>query len=60
MVTDRESRQGVLATPNANLIVANYTLAVEKAKLAASRNIRIKGQAEQPEPTHCSKNPFLL
>ena len=32
MDIDSESRQGVLATARANLVAANYTLAVAKAK----------------------------
>ena len=55
-----ESRQGVLATLSVNLDVANYTLSTVKAKLAVARNFRIKVQVEQPEPTHCSENHFLL
>ena len=49
----RESRQGVLA-------IANYTFTVARAKLVAARNLRIKRKVEQPEPTRCSENPFLL
>ena len=55
-----ESRQGVLAAASANLTVANYTLAVAKAKLTAARNLMIKGKVEQPEPTGCNENPFSL
>ena len=34
----------------------NFTLAVAKTKFAAVRILRIKGPAEQPEPTRCSEN----
>ena len=60
MDADSESRQGVLAAVSANLAAMNYTLAVVKAKLVVTRNLRIKGQAEQPKPTRCSRNPFSL
>ena len=43
MDIDSESRQGVLAARSANLVAANYTLGVVKAKLATARNLRIKG-----------------
>ena len=55
-----ESRQRALATTSANIAVANYILTVVKAKLAATKNLRIKGKVEQPEPTRCKENPFLL
>ena len=56
MDADSESRQGVLVAASANLAATNYTLAATKAKLATARNLRIKGQAKQPEPTRCTKN----
>ena len=49
MEVDSDSRQGLLATVSANLIAV-------KAKLTATSNLRIKRNAEQPEPTHCSEN----
>ena len=52
MDLDSKSKQGVLATVSANLATA-------KAKLAVAKNLRIKGQAEQPEPTRYSENHFL-
>ena len=60
MDVDSESRQKVLAAANANLSAGKYILATAKAKLAATRNLIIKGLANQPKPTHCSKNPFSL
>ena len=48
MDADNELRQGVLAAASANFTAMNYTLAATKAKLTAMRNLRIKGQAEQP------------
>ena len=45
MDVDSESRQGVLTAA--------------KAKLVALRNLRIKGQAEQPEPTRFSEKSIF-
>ena len=55
-----ESRQRVLTVTSANITAANYTLIVVKAKPAATKNLRIKGKVEQPEPTRCKENPFFL
>ena len=60
MDADSESRQEVLVVVSANLAVENYTLAAPKAKLAATRNLKIKKNAEQPKRTRCSENPFSL
>ena len=60
MDANSESRQGVLAAVSANLAAMNFTLATAKAKLATARDLRIKRQAEQPEPTRHSENPFSL
>ena len=46
-----QSRQGVLAPASENLAPANFTLIAAKAKLAAAKNLKIKGQVEQLEPT---------
>ena len=60
MDADSEPRQEVLVVASANLAAVNYMLTTTKAKLDATRNLRIKMIAEQPEPTHCSENPFSL
>ena len=65
-----ESRKSVLATASVKLAAAKYILTaaktkftVTKTKFTAARILRIKGLAEQPEPTryrkntsHCSEN----
>ena len=55
MDTASELRQRVL-TVSANPVAVNYILAAMKAKLTVARNLRIKGQAKQPDSTRCSEN----
>ena len=57
MDADSESRQGVLGAVSANIATTNYMLTAAKDKLTKVRNLRIKGQAEQLEPT-VVKIPF--
>ena len=50
-----ESRQGVLAAASVNFAAVKYILTTMKTKFTVARILRIKGSAEQPEPTRCSE-----